>query len=70
VTHNAPQVIMIKLVFSDQTNHYDTLRGGKRVAVMDKAVFIAPSRYSRRTVVTACSERIDFKNAAQFNMET
>jgi acyl-CoA hydrolase len=61
VTHSSPQVIiMIEMVFPDQTNHYDALR------LMDKAVFIAPSRCSRRTVVTACSERIDFRNAAQY----
>lgn len=67
MTHSSPQVvIMIEMVFPDQTNHYDTLLGGHALRLMDKAVFIAPSRCSRRTVVTACSQRIDFKNAAQY----
>lgn len=52
---------MIEMVFPDQTNHYGTLFGGHALRLMDKAAFVAASRYSRRTVVTACSERIDFK---------
>jgi acyl-CoA hydrolase len=56
-------VTMIEMVFPDQTNHYGTLFGGHALRLMDKAAFVAASRYSRRTVVTACSERVDFKNA-------
>jgi acyl-CoA hydrolase len=58
-------VTMIEMVFPDQTNHYGTLFGGHALRLMDKAAFVAASRYSRRTVVTACSERIDFKSPAQ-----
>jgi acyl-CoA hydrolase len=47
-------------VFPGETNHYGTLFGGQALALMDKAAFIVASRYTRRTVVTACSERIDF----------
>jgi acyl-CoA hydrolase len=66
VIHSSPQVVtMIEMVFPDQTNHYGTLFGGHALRLMDKAAFVAASRYARRTVVTACSERIDFKNAAQ-----
>jgi acyl-CoA hydrolase len=62
---DSPQAVtMIEMVFPDQTNHYGTLFGGHALRLMDKAAFVAASRYSRRTVVTACSERIDFKNAA------
>src|SRR6516162_197775 len=32
-------------------------------ALLDKAAFVAASRCARRTLVTACSERVDFKNA-------
>lgn len=56
-------VTMIEMVFPDQTNHYGTLFGGHALRMMDKAAFVAASRHSRRTVVTACSERVDFKNA-------
>ena len=49
------------MVFPDQTNHYGTLFGGHALRLMDKAAFVAASRYARKTVVTASSERIDFK---------
>jgi acyl-CoA hydrolase len=61
--HSAQAVTMIEMVFPDQTNHYGTLFGGHALRLLDKAAFVVASRYSRRTVVTACSERVDFKNA-------
>jgi len=61
--NDAKTVTMIEVVFPDQTNHYGTLFGGHALRLMDKAAFVAASRYARRTVVTACSERVDFKNA-------
>lgn len=51
---------VIEMVFPEQTNHYGTLFGGQALALMDKAAFIVASRYSRRTVVTASSEKVDF----------
>jgi len=51
---------LIEMVFPEQTNHYGTLYGGQALALMDKAAFIAASRYSRRALVTAGSERVDF----------
>lgn len=51
---------LMEMVFPGETNHYGTLFGGQALALMDKAAFIAASRYARRTVVTASSERIDF----------
>jgi acyl-CoA hydrolase len=57
-------VIMIEMVFPEQTNHLGTLFGGHALSLMDKAAFVAASRHARKTVVTACSERVDFKNSA------
>ena len=54
------EIRMIEIVFPQQTNHYGTLFGGQALALMDKAAFIVASRYSRRTVVTASSEKCDF----------
>jgi acyl-CoA hydrolase len=54
---------MTEMVFPDHTNHLGTLFGGQALAWMDKAAFVAASRYARRTVVTARSERIDFHTA-------
>jgi acyl-CoA hydrolase len=49
-----------EIVFPDDTNHLGTLFGGRALAWMDKAAFIAATRYARRTVVTARSEQVDF----------
>lgn len=54
---------MTEIVFPDHTNHLGTLFGGQALAWMDKAAFIAASRYTRCTVVTARSEQIDFHTA-------
>lgn len=51
---------LCEMVFPEQTNHYGTLFGGQALAFMDKAAFIVASRYARRSVVTASSERCDF----------
>jgi acyl-CoA hydrolase len=51
---------MLEMVFPSQTNHYGTLFGGQALAFMDKAAFVAASRFTRLTMVTASSERIDF----------
>jgi acyl-CoA hydrolase len=58
-------ITMIEMVFPDQTNHYGTLFGGHALRLMDKAAFVAASRYARKTVVTACSERVDFQAAVR-----
>jgi len=55
------EVRMAEIVFPNHTNHMGTLFGGQALAWMDKAAFLAASRYSRRTVVTARSEQVDFK---------
>ncbi len=49
-----------EMVFPDHTNHLGSLFGGQALAWMDKAAFLVASRFARRTVVTASSERIDF----------
>lgn len=49
-----------EIVFPDHTNHLGTLFGGQALAWMDKAAFVAATRFARRTVVTARSEQVDF----------
>jgi acyl-CoA hydrolase len=49
-----------EIVFPDHANHLGTLFGGQALAWMDKAAFMAATRYARRTVVTARSEQVDF----------
>jgi acyl-CoA hydrolase len=52
---------IVEMVFPNQTNHYGTLFGGHALELMDKSAFITASRYARKSMVTACSEKIDFK---------
>lgn len=54
------ELTLIEMVFPEQANHYGTLFGGQALALMDKAAFIVASRYARRAVVTASSEKVDF----------
>ena len=55
------EVRMAEIVFPNHTNHMGTLFGGQALAWMDKAAFLAAARFSRRTVVTARSDQVDFK---------
>ncbi len=57
----SPETRMAEIVFPDKTNHYGTLYGGDAVAWLGKAAFVAATRYSRKVVVMAASERVDFK---------
>lgn len=49
------------IILPHQTNGYGTMFGGDVMAFMDKAAAIAALRYCRQPVVTASSERIDFR---------
>lgn len=51
----------MEMVFPHHTNHLGTLFGGQALAWMDKAAFIAASRYARRTVVTGRSDQAEFQ---------
>jgi Acyl-CoA hydrolase len=54
-------VRLVELILPDQTNHYGTLFGGYALGLMDKAGFIAATRFARRTMVTVASDRVEFK---------
>lgn len=55
------ETCIVEMVFPNQTNHYGTLFGGHALRLMDMAAFVTASRYTRCAVVTASSERVDFK---------
>jgi uncharacterized protein (TIGR00369 family) len=61
----AVETRIVEMVFPNQTNHYGTLFGGHALLLMDQAAFISASRYCRSTVVTACSEKVDFHTPVQ-----
>lgn len=60
---NASQTSIFKAVFPNTTNHYDTLFGGTAMHLMDEVAFITATRFSRQTMVTVSSDRIDFKKS-------
>lgn len=56
-----PETIrLVEMVFPDSTNHYGTMFGGKVLDLMDRAAFVASSRYAGLAMVTASTERVDF----------
>ena len=57
----ASETRLCKAVLPNTTNHYNTLFGGTAMALMDEVAFICATRFSRKRVVTASSDRIDFK---------
>ncbi|GIV98135.1 MAG: acyl-CoA thioesterase [Herpetosiphonaceae bacterium] len=57
----AETTIMTDLVLPNQTNSYGTMFGGDLLALMDKAAGITALRFCRTTVVTASTERLDFR---------
>jgi acyl-CoA hydrolase len=57
----APEVHVTDIVLPNQTNNFSTMFGGEVMAMMDKAAAIAGLRFCRQPLVTASSERIDFR---------
>ncbi len=60
-TRRAPEVHVTDIILPNQTNNFNTMFGGEVMALMDKAAAIAGLRFCRRPLVTASSERIDFR---------
>jgi acyl-CoA hydrolase len=57
----APEVHITDIILPNQTNNLGTMFGGEVLALMDKAAGIAALRFCRQPVVTASTERIDFR---------
>ncbi len=57
----APEIHVTDIVLPHQTNNFNTMFGGEVMAMMDKAAAIAGLRFCRQPLVTASSERIDFR---------
>lgn len=54
------KTLMTQLIFPLDTNHYDTMFGGKLMEYMDKVAAIAAMRHARSRVVTASTDSLDF----------
>jgi acyl-CoA hydrolase len=65
VARPAPEVHIADIVLPNQTNNYGTMFGGDVLALMDRAAGIAALRFCRQLVVTASTERIDFRTPIQ-----
>lgn len=57
----APEVFTVDIVLPNQTNNHNTMFGGDVMSLMDKTAAIAALRFCRQPVVTASTERIDFR---------
>ncbi len=54
-------VVTTEIVLPSNTNTFGTMFGGDVLALMDKTAAIAALRFCRQPVVTASTERIDFR---------
>ncbi|MFT4754783.1 MAG: acyl-CoA hydrolase [Salibacteraceae bacterium] len=52
---------VIKCVFPNTTNHYDTLFGRTAMQWMDEIAFITATRFSQQRMVTVSPDKVDFK---------
>jgi acyl-CoA hydrolase len=57
----APEIYITDIILPNQTNNFNTMFGGEVMQMMDKAAAIAALRFCRQSVVTASTERIDFR---------
>ncbi|MCF7620898.1 MULTISPECIES: acyl-CoA thioesterase [Bacillaceae] len=62
VAHPTQQsrTFLTDLVFPPDTNHHNTIFGGKVMAYVDKIACISAMRHCRKPVVTASSDSFDF----------
>ena len=53
---------LMEIVYPGDTNSEGTLFGGHALSLMDRLAFIVASRFARKPVVTACSEKVEFRS--------
>jgi acyl-CoA hydrolase len=72
-TMHESKTCMTDLVFPPDTNHHNTIFGGKVMAYVDKIACIAAMRHCRKPVVTVSSDNFDFlapiKTGEAINLE-
>jgi acyl-CoA hydrolase len=52
---------MVEIVYPDDTNSMGTLFGGRALWLMDRLAFLVASRHARMPIVTARSEKVEFR---------
>lgn len=55
-----PPMIVVDMVWPDQSNHHGTLFGGAALSMLDRLAFITGSKVLRGSVVTAAVSRLGF----------
>lgn len=55
-----PSMVVVDMVWPDQSNHHGTLFGGAALSMLDRLAFIMGSKVLRGSVVTAAVSRLDF----------
>ena len=55
-----PSMVLVDMVWPDQSNHHGTLFGGAALSMLDRIAFILGSKVLRGSVVTAAVSRLDF----------
>lgn len=55
-----PPLVVVDMVWPDQSNHHGTLFGGAALSMLDRLAFIMGSQALRGTVVTAAVGQLDF----------
>lgn len=51
---------IVEIVFPTNTNSQGTLFGGHALSLMDRLAFIVASRFARKPIVTAASDKVEF----------
>ena len=51
---------IVEIVFPTNTNSQGTLFGGHALSLMDRLAFIVASRFARKPMVTASSDKVEF----------
>jgi acyl-CoA hydrolase len=64
-TANESRTVQASLVLPSDTNNHGTIFGGTMMAYIDEVAAIAAMRHSRRAVVTASIDSIDFLSPAK-----
>ena len=57
-------MVVVDMVWPDQSNHHGTLFGGAALSMLDRLAFIVGSKVLRGSVVTAAVSRLDFSAPA------
>ncbi|WP_096272556.1 acyl-CoA thioesterase [Paucisalibacillus globulus] len=65
ISTNVSRTIQTKLVLPPDTNHLDTIFGGKVLAYIDEIAAIAAMKHSRNVVVTASIDEVNFLSSAK-----